>query len=122
MSGMISMRKDRCERKKRVYVGGPVTGMPNDNHEAFALATYKEEKAGRIVFNPTTLPKGLEYGEYMTLCLPMLGMADELVLLPGWQDSKGAKAEHEVALCLGLVIRYPDGITSYPGRAFKVTA
>lgn len=109
-------------KRKRVYIGGPVTGMPNDNHEAFALATYKEEKAGHIVFNPTTLPKGLEYNEYMALCLPMLGMADELVLLPGWLDSKGAKAEHMVALSLGLVIRYPDGINSYPASAVKVMA
>lgn len=109
-------------KRKRVYIGGPVTGMPNYNHEAFALAAHKEERAGHIVFNPTILPLGLEYNEYMTLCLPMLGMADELVLLPGWQDSKGAKAEHEVALCLGMVIRYPDGIASYPSSAFKVTA
>lgn len=109
-------------RVHRVYIGGPITGIPNYNQEAFAVAASKEEAKGHIVFNPTLLPKGLEYNEYMKLCLPMLGMADELALLPGWQSSKGARAEHEVALCMGLTIRYPDGITSYPSSAFKVRA
>lgn len=103
------------KRQKRVYIAGPVTGMPDHNHQAFAVAAHKAERQGCIVFNPTALPKGLEHHEYMVLCMPMVAMSDAVHLLPGWHSSRGAKAEHEYALCLGKEIIYPDGIRSYPG-------
>lgn len=102
-------------KQKRAYIAGPVTGMPDDNQHVFAVAAYRAERKGFIVFNPTVLPKGLEHNEYMALCLPMVAMSDVVIMLPGWQNSRGAKVEHEYALCLGKEITYPDGIRSYPG-------
>ncbi|MGL4349526.1 MAG: DUF4406 domain-containing protein [Aeromonas veronii] len=102
-------------KQKRAYIAGPVTGIPDDNHQAFAVEAHKAERQGFIAFNPTVLPKGLEHHEYMALCLPMVAMSDVVIMLPGWQSSRGAKLEHEYALCLGKEITYPDGIRSYPG-------
>lgn len=102
-------------RRRRIYIAGPITGMPDDNHPAFDEAAREAEQQGLIAFKPTVLPKGLEHSEYMILCMPMVAMSDVVQLLPGWQGSRGAKAEHEYALCLGKEIIYPDGIRSYPG-------
>ncbi|ENC6657645.1 DUF4406 domain-containing protein [Aeromonas hydrophila] len=102
-------------KQKRAYIAGPVTGIPDDNHQAFSVEAHKAERHGFIVFNPTILPKGLAHHEYMAVCLPMVAMSDVVIMLPGWQNSRGAKLEHEYALCLGKEITYPDGIRSYPG-------
>ena len=40
----------------------------------------------------------------MQLCLPMVMMADGIVLLKGWKKSKGAQAEYALAVKLGLDI------------------
>lgn len=98
-----------------------MSGLPSYNKAAFYRAAAIEEQKGRIVLNPAILPEGLKHHEYMQICMPMLALANELILLPGWGGSRGAKAEHEYALCLGLVVRYPDGIASYPGSVAKQT-
>lgn len=108
-------------RKKRVYIVGPASEFSNDSRQAFVAAARKEERRGHIVFNPATLPKGLEHHEYMQLCMPMLAMADDLVLLPGWGKDKRSRLIHGYARDLEMTIRYPDGIASYPSSVLKVT-
>jgi uncharacterized protein DUF4406 len=34
--------------------------------------------------------------------------AEGIAMLEGWEDSKGARAEHAIAVALGLKIRYLD--------------
>lgn len=101
-------------RQKRFYIAGPMSGLPLFNHPAFYCEASKIESEGHIVLSPAILPVGLEHEEYMRICMPMLEVSDEVVLLMGWQNSRGARAEHEYAACLGKVIHYPDGLISYP--------
>ena len=40
----------------------------------------------------------------MAICIEMVKMADQLVMLPGWERSAGARAEHALAIKLGKTI------------------
>lgn len=78
---------------KKIYIAGPMTGMPKLNRPAFKQHAIKIKKSGNIPLNPAVLPEGLKHEEYMDMCYPMVKIADEIHMLPGWENSKGAKME-----------------------------
>jgi len=85
-----------------VYIAGPMTGIKNFNREAFNQASdYIHIETGCIVLNPAVLPLGLKHDQYMEICLPMVNISDVIVLLPGWEGSKGANAELDYAIGTG---------------------
>ncbi|WP_421173738.1 DUF4406 domain-containing protein [Aeromonas enteropelogenes] len=91
--------------KSIVYIAGSITARLDAYKAVFAEAERILERQGVIVLNPAMLPIGLRSHEsYMNICLPMLREADELVLLPGWQCSKGVRMEIEEANRLGIQI------------------
>ena len=47
------------------------------------------------------LPGG-SHEEYMTLCFALVGMVDKMVMLEGWQQSKGACMEKSLAEEMGI--------------------
>lgn len=80
--------------RKRIYIAGPMTGLPNFNREAFF------EAADQIANTTDLLPihtawarDGLDYDEYMELSFDLIAICDILCVLPGWKDSQGAKEE-----------------------------
>ena len=76
-----------------VYLAGPITGNAGAADQ-FAAAEEKLKKNGCIVLNPKLLPDGLgDCDDYMKLCLPMIDMADAVIMLDGWKDSCGACRE-----------------------------
>ncbi len=85
-------------RKIKVYIAGPMTGLPDFNRGAFFEAGGVLLDNGHLVLNPAILPDGLEHGEYMKICLPMIDAAEAMVMLPGWEKSKGANMEYQYAL------------------------
>lgn len=85
----------------KIYIAGPMTGLPNFNCDAFNLEAERLHALGHIALNPAILPNGLEQHEYMALCIEMVKMADQLVMLPHWERSAGATAEHALAIKLG---------------------
>lgn len=112
----------------KIYVAGPMRGIPEFNFPAFNAATAKLREAGHFVFNPaerdnerhgTDISKGNREGDE-TLAAEMHGFnlrealaedmdficrhADAIAMLPGWEGSKGATAERATALALGLEI------------------
>ena len=89
-----------------IYLAGPITDV-SDYEKEFAEAKASLTKRGHIVLNPAALPQGLgDCDTYMSLCLPMIDLAD-VVLLKGWQDSRGACREWGYAIAKDkLVVEY----------------
>lgn len=90
-----------------VYLAGPMTNVKGYNREKFADA---EEYLSKVfdcrVLNPGKLPVGLRNYQYMPICLSMINAADTVALLPGWEDSAGAKTEKKYAEYMGKQIVY----------------
>lgn len=92
----------------RIYVAGPMTGLPEFNYPAFNAAAAAWRAAGWDVENPAEHFGGATdrtYREYVEADLPALMACDAIAMLPGW-DGKGARGsvwEHTVAtMVLGL--------------------
>ena len=104
-----------------VYICGPMRSHPNLNHPAFFEAEETLLKAGHKVINPARMDQELGLdphnsqmdSKFIEDCarrdIDAVFECDELVLLPKWEKSKGAKAEIAVAQWLSKPIRlYPS--------------
>lgn len=76
-----------------VYIAGPMRGSPDLGRMAFNIAEGCLRARGFAVLNPARLPEDLPAEAYMQICLAMLREADIVALLPGWENSAGAKIE-----------------------------
>ncbi|HAT3921239.1 TPA: DUF4406 domain-containing protein [Kluyvera ascorbata] len=90
----------------KVYIAGPMSGLPNFNRAAFNHAHFHLWSKGHVVLNPALLPDGLTQPQYMDICLAMLRCAHAIYLLDGWEKSAGARAEKALAEKLSLEIMY----------------
>lgn len=82
----------------KIYIAGKITGLPRERMlHHFAEAENYLRQEGYTVLNPTVLPEGLDYEDYMHICFAMIDICDEVYLLNNWQDSPGAKREAEYA-------------------------
>lgn len=83
----------------RVYIAGPITGVKNytlNFLRAENKVRSRSEFKGCDVINPARLDNVLPRGtheEYMELCYTLVSMADKMVMLEGWEMSKGAMLE-----------------------------
>lgn len=95
----------------KLYIAGPMTGLPDFNTPAFNEAARELEAQGYEVVNPadnsgdTTQP----YEYYLKLGLRQLLECEALAVLPGWWDSRGARLEAEVAAACKMRRFYYDG-------------
>lgn len=90
---------------KRVYIAGPMRHWPDENFPAFHDAAKKLRDLGYNIFNPAEgLPSGKSFSEYMRQDLPELFACDAVVVLEGWDCSRGAILEVSVARGLGLPV------------------
>lgn len=80
-----------------VYLSGPITGVPN-YWEAFEKAEDYLTSLGWIVLSPAKHPKGLTNGQYMRIDFAMIDVADVVLFLPGYQDSRGACLERDYCI------------------------
>lgn len=85
-------------KKKVVFICGPMTGYENYNRGAFMQKEAELIAWGSVVLNPAMLPDGLEHEQYLTITRGMIQVSDSVCLLPGWEDSKGARQEVIYAL------------------------
>lgn len=86
----------------RVYISGPMTGLPNLNFDAFNAAARMLRAAGHDVVNPADNGGGggLSYADYLRRDIRDLLDCDALCLLPGWENSVGARVEKHIAEAL----------------------
>lgn len=88
----------------RVYVSGPMSGLPGLNFPAFNEATLRLRAAGYSVVNPAELNPDptTPWHECMKADIKALCDCDTVALLPGWENSKGSHLEVHVGHRLGL--------------------
>ena len=87
----------------RIYLSGPMTGLPEHNYPAFHAAEAALFDRGYEVINPARpAPDGWEWLDYMRRAVRDVSEADGLAMLPGWINSRGARIEHKLATSLGL--------------------
>jgi hypothetical protein len=89
----------------KLYISGPMTGLPEHNFPAFKAAAARLTAAGYDVLNPAENFGGrtdLERKAYMREDISNVLKADGIATLPGWQDSKGARLEVAIARELDL--------------------
>jgi hypothetical protein len=115
--------------KTKVYLAGPMRGIPEFNFPLFlAVGEYLEREWNFEVFNPAQhdIDRGFDFSGYDgTEDLSDTGFdlrqslgddlefvareADLVVVLPGWEQSKGARAEVSTALALSIpVVEYVE--------------
>ena len=130
MSNVIQLELPFDEPKKqRIYIAGPMSGIPDYNRPAFYSTAEAFEEGGWEVFNPAdndvrlfgsheACDAAIEANRNQALRV-MLGSdlewicsdADAIAMLPGWEKSYGARAEHATAVALGLEIIYISDVT-----------
>lgn len=97
----------------RIYISGPMTGVPEFNHPAFNEAARLLRKRGYEVFSPTEngLPATATWEEHMRADLAELMTCTHVATLPGWAQSKGVRIEVKLAGLLGIPV---GEVSSYP--------
>lgn len=92
----------------RIYVAGPMTGLPKLNFPAFHSAAARLRAAGHTVVNPAEInsdsPKS--WCECMRADIPALCTCDTIYMLPGFESSRGARLERHIAIELGMTVIY----------------
>lgn len=104
----------------RIYLAGPMSGVPFFNFPAFHRAAAELRAQGHFVFNPAesdleSVKHNAEGDESKSegFCRrKALGAdlawicaeAEAIALLPGWEKSTGATAEHATAVALNLPV------------------
>lgn len=96
---------------KRIYISGPMSGLPNHNFPAFHAAAEKVRAQGIEAVNPAEInaDTDLSWEECLRADIKALCDCDTIAMLPGWENSKGAHLEVHVAHRLGIrVVRIED--------------
>lgn len=112
---------------KSIYIAGPMTGYPNFNFEAFFAAQKKLENEGWKVWNPANkdeedgvtenaafasgndqllMASGWSFEDAFLWDVTKVIQSRAIYMLPGWEASSGARAEHAIAV--SMKARYPE--------------
>ena len=99
----------------RLYISGPMRGIPDNNSPAFDAAAKLLRSVGYEVVNPAEISRGMAKRrgvslseisdkEYILVDLVAVAECDAIVLLDGWESSRGAAVEIALAKYLQLPI------------------
>lgn len=92
------------------YLSGPISGDVEGNLIKFRWATENLREAGYSIVSPVEVCEqaGLDEPWDWYMRRDIEAMLDDkvrgIIMLPGWEDSKGAKVEMNLAVALGFVI------------------
>jgi hypothetical protein len=111
----------------RVYLAGPMRGIKHFNFPAFDAARDRLKQQGHEVISPADLDREIGFDEtafpddYDWIDLKKIGFSledaiwrdveaimecDAIYMLRGWEESKGATAEHALAKWMGNEVIY----------------
>ena len=98
----------------RIYIAGPMTGLPELNFPAFNAEAQFLRSLGFDVVNPAEInpDHAMPWNECMRRDIAELVKCDAIRLLPGWESSKGATLEHHIAERLGMSVMVDAGVSA----------
>ena len=93
---------------KTIYIAGKVSGLPEEQvREKFERAASELKAEGHVVLSPANADdKGNDWGNTLRNSIKTMMNCDEVHLLPGWQESRGAQLERDIAIRLGMNVVY----------------
>lgn len=93
----------------RVYIAGPMTGLPDLNFPAFNRAAELLRAAGHVAINPAEINPDptTQWQACMFRDLEALDTCAAILMLPGWENSPGAQIERLWAKRTGKTIMQP---------------
>ena len=99
----------------RLYLAGPMSGIADHNFPRFNAVAARLRARGHTVFNPAeNKDGGLRRSRqfYMQLDIPALLASEAIVVLAGWETSRGACLEVWLALDMGIPIYWCNDAAS----------
>lgn len=88
----------------RVYLSGPMSGIPDNNFPAFEAWAKRLRACGFEVVSPHEIPEAATWELCLRADIRELCTCDGIVLIPGWENSKGAHLELQVAHRVGMKV------------------
>lgn len=94
------------DRTNRLYLAGPMTGFEDFNFPTFNKMAADLRGRGYTVENPAEhgVVADADWADYMAYDLTRLGLCGMVAVLPGWENSKGARLEVHIARELGMQV------------------
>ncbi len=91
----------------RLYVSGPMTGLPGLNFPAFNKAAADLRERGYDVTNPVDInpDPNAQWSDCLREDIRALMDCDGVATLPNWERSRGASLEVYIAKDLGMPVR-----------------
>ena len=88
----------------KIYIAGPMSGVEHFNFPNFHKAASQLRNAGHEVVNPAEIcpDTSLGWAECMKRDIVRMLECGAIALLDGWERSRGARIEAELAKSLGL--------------------
>jgi hypothetical protein len=94
-----------------IYIAGPMTGKQDLNFPLFHREAARLRADGWTVVNPAEINPDPAAGwlACMREDIKQLVECDAVLMLPGWEWSRGASLEHTIAQRLGMRVIYLTG-------------
>lgn len=90
----------------RIYLSGPMAGLPDLNFPAFHAEAARLRSMGFDVVNPAEINPGgnKSWEECLRADIKALCDCDTIALMPGWEASKGSHLEAHIAHRVGIKV------------------
>jgi len=93
---------------KKIYISGKITGIEYEAVELFANAQTMLREKGYHTVNPLELnhTHDKSWRNFMREDVKAMCECDIIYMLDNWMDSKGARAELQIAILLEMKVYY----------------
>jgi hypothetical protein len=94
--------------KATIYISGPMSGLEDNNRQAFNEAAERLRKLDWIVINPAELDSDQtkDWQHYMRQDIKLLMDCDIIYMLDDWEKSRGSTLELFIATQIGMEVAY----------------